>query len=218
LAVKIDKTSLVLVIVACGEPSDGSPFEAASAPITMTSPATGSADDTGASSTTDATTSNEVTTGTPGSSSSTTGDVTGSDDAPKLDVGVMASTGELAPCLKVDVILAVDASSSMDGVIQDLQDSFNGWVGSLLANVGEGGIEDFQLAVIDGCDLSPFFHDTNDNSGACNFSTTWCRRRRASAPSSRASATRRCRTTEPPPICARATRTTRAPRTRPRKR
>jgi hypothetical protein len=95
-----------------------------------------------------------------------------SGDGPKLDVGVMETTGaQQEPCRKVDVILAVDASSSMEGVIEDLQGTFNGWVGDLLMNVGDGGIDDFQLAVIDGCDESPYFHDTNSGTGACNFST-----------------------------------------------
>jgi hypothetical protein len=92
-------------------------------------------------------------------------------EGPKLDVNVVGTTGEQEPCRKVDVILAVDASSSMDGVIEDLQSTFNGWVGDLLNEVGDGGIEDFQLAVIDGCAASPYFHDTHEVDGACNFST-----------------------------------------------
>ena len=74
-------------------------------------------------------------------------------------------------CQKIDVVLAVDNSSSMDGVIQDIQANFNSWVQTLLTQVGTDGIDDFHIAVLDGCDESPWFHDTNDQSGACNFTT-----------------------------------------------
>jgi hypothetical protein len=163
-----------LAMVACGDASNETPFGSGTVTVSTTQPtndSSGGAETTaqpGTSETGGATqsaTSAADTTGAVVDTSSSSG------DPPIFDVGIGGSTGELAPCLKVDVILAVDASSSMDGVIQDLQASFNGWVGSLLANVGDGGIEDFQLAVIDGCDLSPYYHDTHDANGACAFST-----------------------------------------------
>jgi hypothetical protein len=171
----------VSVLVACGgDPDGGDSFGGATAPTTnqpTTNSTDGDDDGTSAgSATTDGTASvgptstdsADATSGTTAVADSTSA----ADDSPNFDVGAgTGTTGEMAPCVKVDVILAVDASSSMDGVIEDLQAAFNGWVGSLLNDVGDGGIMDFQLAVIDGCDLSPFFHDTNDASGACNFST-----------------------------------------------
>jgi hypothetical protein len=172
---KIARHSLALLgLAACGDSGNGTPFGSASMTVSTTQPMDdgSSGAETTASATTTAVddasqsgTSAADTTGVVADTSSSSG------GGPIFDVGVGGTTGELAPCLKVDVILAVDSSSSMDGVIEDLQASFNGWVGSLLANVGDGGIEDFQLAVIDGCDVSPYFHDTHDANGACAFST-----------------------------------------------
>lgn len=170
--------AVLLSIAGCGDPSDGGAFDSASATIaTMTaSTTTPATSDTTAAESSTATTDDSMSQSTTvadtsGSSTTTPADTSSSEGGPIFDVGEGGSTGELQPCLKVDVVLAIDSSSSMDGVIEDLQGSFNGWVGALLQDVGDGGIEDFQLAVIDGCDLSPYFHDTNDDSGACNFST-----------------------------------------------
>ena len=166
-------------VAGCPGGEDSDPFGSAGTTIGATAtsagtdgtsgPTTGiseSASQTGMSSTPTSTTDDGSSTIAMMSSSSE-----GTDDGPKLDVGAMGTTGEQEPCRKVDVILAVDASSSMEGVIEDIQGTFNSWVGDLLSEVGDGGIEDFQLAVIDGCDESPYFHDTHDSSGACNFST-----------------------------------------------
>lgn len=169
------RTAVLLLIAGCGTPSDSGAFDSASTTISTTMMTTmpATSDTTAAESTvtTDDSMSQSTTVADTSTSATTAADTSSSEGGPIFDVGEGGSTGEIQPCLKVDVILAVDASSSMDGVIEDLQGSFNGWVGSLLQDVGDGGIEDFQLAVIDGCDLSPYYHDTNDNSGACNFST-----------------------------------------------
>jgi hypothetical protein len=162
-------------VAGCSGGDDGDPFGSGSATASgsATTPGTDgtssptttiTATATGTSDVTTEDTSQDTTTGAASSSEDTGG-------GPKLDVGAMGTTGAQEPCRKVDVILAVDASSSMEGVIEDLQGTFNGWVGDLLTEVGDDGIEDFQLAVIDGCDESPYFHDTNDSTGACNFST-----------------------------------------------
>jgi len=172
------RLSIVLVgcsvLAGCGDAGNSDPFGTASSTLGTTSPTTTAPPtsettiEPGTSSSTAGTSQSSTVADTSTSTGVVDGSTTGND--PIFDVGA-GTTGEAEPCVKVDVILAVDASSSMDGVIQDLQASFNGWVGSLLADVGEGGIMDFQLAVIDGCDMSPFFHDTHDDNGACNFST-----------------------------------------------
>ena len=96
---------------------------------------------------------------------------------PKLDVGGGDVTsvgsaddgGNSEGCSKVDVIFAVDNSGSMseehDALTGPVFDSFPQ---ALLAI--NGGIEDFQLGVIDACPKPAFFHDTG-NGGACNYST-----------------------------------------------
>jgi hypothetical protein len=108
--------------------------------------------------------------------SSETGDVP--DDptmAGKFDVGTPLDTeGEdegsgAAGCQRVDVVLSVDNSSSMGEEIDALQGPVLDSLPNALLSVN-GGIEDFQLAVIDACPKPAFFHDRG-GAGACNFST-----------------------------------------------
>ena len=93
----------------------------------------------------------------------------------KLDVAAMLDTeGEdegsgTMGCQRVDVVLAVDNSSSMGEEIDALQGPVLDSLPAALLSVN-GGIEDFQLAVIDACPKPAFFHDRGA-SGACDYST-----------------------------------------------
>lgn len=98
----------------------------------------------------------------------TTGDV-------KFDVGGDTMNGEADEgtaeqgCNKVDVIFAVDNSGSMTEEHEALRGPvFDSFPQALLAI--NGGIDDFQLAVIDACPKPALFHDTGTG-GACGFST-----------------------------------------------
>ncbi len=99
------------------------------------------------------------------------GSASESGPGPKFDLGVSPDMAEDEQefCRKVDVILAVDNSGSMQEEIAALQGPvFNSLPEQLLA-VGNG-LDDFQLAVIDACPKPPYFHDTGKG-GACGFST-----------------------------------------------
>lgn len=105
-----------------------------------------------------------------------TSDVTGGSGGFKLDVAPgtseAGSSGNESPneaCKKVDVILAVDNSSSMAEEIAALRGPVFDSLPEQLLEVGNG-IDDFQLAVIDACPKAANYHDTG-NGGACNFST-----------------------------------------------
>ena len=94
----------------------------------------------------------------------------GADDGARFDVGPGGSPDpETSSCKKVDVVLAVDNSSSMsqehDALHGPVFDSFP----QALLNVGNG-LEDFRLAVIDACNDPPAFHNWGDQ-GDCEFST-----------------------------------------------
>lgn len=79
------------------------------------------------------------------------------------------SEGGEQACVKVDVVIAVDNSSSMSEEIEALSGPvFDSFPQSLLA-VGNG-LEDFHLAVIDACNMPAAFHDWGGG-GACGFST-----------------------------------------------
>jgi hypothetical protein len=104
--------------------------------------------------------------------------VDGADDptmAGKLDVASNVDSGggdEGGPaegCQRVDVVLAVDNSSSMGEEIEALQGPVLDALPQALLSVN-GGIEDFQLAVIDACPKPAYFHDQGAT-GACDFST-----------------------------------------------
>jgi hypothetical protein len=73
-------------------------------------------------------------------------------------------------CKKVDVILAVDNSGSMQEEVGELRGPVFNTLPMQLLSVGEGGIDDFHLAVINGCPKPGRFHNWG-KSGACNFST-----------------------------------------------
>lgn len=70
---------------------------------------------------------------------------------------------------RVDVVLAVDDSNSMEEEIAALQGPVFDAFPSALLSIGEGLI-DFRLAVIDGCISPPNFHDWGE-SGACGFAS-----------------------------------------------
>lgn len=114
-----------------------------------------------------------------GDPTSSTSNVSQTDADPgKLDVAMggdgptngMADDGaNQGGCEKVDVVFAVDNSSSMQEEIAALRGPvFDAFPQALLA-VGNG-LSDFQLAVIDGCNNPAAFHDQGA-SGPCNFST-----------------------------------------------
>ena len=106
-----------------------------------------------------------------GSMPSSAGGASDSDSGLKFDLGASPDMAEVEQefCRKVDVILAVDNSGSMQEEIAALQGPvFNSLPQQLLA-VGNG-LDDFQLAVIDACPKPPYFHDTGKG-GACNYST-----------------------------------------------
>jgi hypothetical protein len=165
-----------------GSTSGSTASGSGSATTTDDGSSTSATDSSGGSSTTADPSGSTTATGSTSSTTSNTGSSTtepGSTGSTtiRLDLGIpgtdsgTATDGTSNVCRKVDVVFAIDASGSMQGVVQDLQVAVNSWVQSLLNEVGEGGIDDFHLAVIDGCDQSPFFHDTNETSGSCGFST-----------------------------------------------
>lgn len=80
------------------------------------------------------------------------------------------STGERdEPCRKVDVIISIDASSSMFEELDALQGPvFDSFPNTLLDIAN--GLDDFHLGVIDACNNPAFLHDTGVG-GFCDFST-----------------------------------------------
>jgi len=105
----------------------------------------------------------------------TVGATEGADEGVKLDVlggdgtaGVDDGVGQEG-CRRVDVIFVVDNSSSMTEEHEALQGPvFDSFPQTLLSI--NGGIDDFQLAVIDACPKPAYFHDTGTG-GACGYST-----------------------------------------------
>lgn len=149
----------ITVILACGgDPPQGTDGTGSSGgfvsmPLTTSVSAT---DDT-----TDAT----AATDTP-----TTSQVTG---ALKFDVGNGDSTGTTGAvdegCKRVDVVLSIDNSSSMQEEIEALAGPVFDSFPQALLDVGNG-LEDFHLAVIDACNNPPYLHDTGTG-GGCDYST-----------------------------------------------
>lgn len=98
----------------------------------------------------------------------------GEGSGPKLDVlgdGTMGAEDGVgvSGCRRVDVVFVVDNSSSMSEEHEALQGPvFDSFPQTLLSI--NGGIDDFQLAVIDACPKPAYFHDTGA-SGACGYST-----------------------------------------------
>ena len=78
------------------------------------------------------------------------------------------SGGEnFAACKHVDVVIAVDNSSSMQEEKQSLRDvAFPGFASALI-NIA-GGLDDFRVGVLDACNTPANFH-TRGVGGACNF-------------------------------------------------
>lgn len=112
-----------------------------------------------------------------GGSTSSGGSGEGTDDSGgdvRFDIGEGSGPGSGGEggsrvCRKVDLLLAVDNSSSMQEEISALAGPvFDSFPQQLLA-VGNG-LEDFHLAVKDGCTGPAVFHDRG-RSGPCNFST-----------------------------------------------
>lgn len=95
--------------------------------------------------------------------------------AEKFDVGGgetadgSAEGGMGDACRKVDVILAVDNSGSMQEELDALRGPVFDSLPMQLLDVGNG-IDDFNLAVIDACPKPAFYH-THGAGGACDYST-----------------------------------------------
>jgi hypothetical protein len=71
-------------------------------------------------------------------------------------------------CSKVDVVLAVDASSSMNAEIATLPGTFALMKDTLATRVGNG-ITDFRVGVINACPSPAFFHDWAAQGVDCGF-------------------------------------------------
>lgn len=104
------------------------------------------------------------------------GDGDGDGDGARLDLGGGDNdggggnpSGSDQVCKKVDVVIAVDNSSSMVEEIEALSGPVFESFPAALMEVGNG-LEDFNLAVIDACNQPAAFHDWGDT-GSCNFSS-----------------------------------------------
>lgn len=99
----------------------------------------------------------------------TTGTI-GGDDRPGDTPGDSDGDGQpdtLAACKRVDVVIAVDNSSSMSEEKDALREiAFPGFAAAL-KNVA-GGLDDFRVGVLDACPAPANFH-TRGLGGACNF-------------------------------------------------
>jgi len=82
------------------------------------------------------------------------------------DAGHAGGSGRIS---RVDVVLAVDDSNSMEEEIAALQGPVFDSFPSALLSIGDG-LVDFRLAVIDGCIDPPSFHDWGE-SGDCGFAS-----------------------------------------------
>ncbi|MFO0633232.1 MAG: hypothetical protein U0168_10305 [Nannocystaceae bacterium] len=93
----------------------------------------------------------------------------------KFDVGGGEATsgaddgGPKVGCKLVDVVIAVDNSSSMQEEIEALAGPVFDSFPQTLLDINNG-LDDFQLGVIDACNAPPFLHDTGAG-GGCNYST-----------------------------------------------
>jgi hypothetical protein len=94
-------------------------------------------------------------------------DGTGADDGTGGGGGGGGGGESFATCRHIDVVIAVDNSSSMQEEKQALRDdAFPGFAQALI-NVA-GGIDDFRVGVLDACPAPASFH-TRGVGGACNF-------------------------------------------------
>lgn len=91
----------------------------------------------------------------------------------KFDVGADQTSGTTGAandgCKRVDVVLSIDNSGSMQEEIAALAGPVFDAFPQALLDVGNG-LDDFQLAVIDACNNPAALHDTGLG-GACNYST-----------------------------------------------
>lgn len=116
-----------------------------------------------------------VSTSSSGSASTSGGAATGEDSAVsdggiKLDLGVPPDGGlQDKVCKKVDVILSVDNSGTMQEEISALRGPVFDALPQMLLAVGDG-LDDFHLAVIDACPKPPYYHNRGKD-GFCEFST-----------------------------------------------
>lgn len=91
------------------------------------------------------------------------------DIAPGMATEDQAETNQEQICEHVDVVLAVDNSTSMQEELEALRGPvFDSFPEALLA-VGNG-LLDFRIAVIDACNMPAAYHDRGE-SGDCAFST-----------------------------------------------
>lgn len=111
-----------------------------------------------------------------GSSETTTPTTTSAGESGeiKFDIGGAETSSTTGPpmnegCKRVDVVIAIDNSGSMQEEIAALSGPVFDSFPQTLLDVGNG-LDDFQLAVIDACNNPPFLHDTGAG-GACNYST-----------------------------------------------
>ena len=98
------------------------------------------------------------------------------------DAGGEASTslglpdlpGSFVVCSKVDVLLVVDASATMEEELASLPATFAMMQETLALEVGEG-IEDFHIAVINACPEPAYFHNFGADDTDCDFpdNTNW---------------------------------------------
>ena len=160
----------MILVVACGDSRGGGDSDALSgsgAGVSISSP--GVSVSAGGSLTSP--TSPTSTGGGSGVSGGTDGASTSSGDGGiKLDLGLPPDGGlQDKVCKKVDVILAVDNSGTMQEEIDVLRGPVFDSLPEMLLAVGDG-LDDFHLAVIDGCPKPPHYHNWGKD-GACNFST-----------------------------------------------
>ncbi len=120
--------------------------------------------DAGTTSTSTSTTTTTTTTNVSGSGEtgeSDTGDVSTSLELPDLPA-------DFVVCNKVDVLLVVDASATMDEELASLPATFSEMQETLALEVGEG-IEDFHIAVINACPKPANFHNYGADDTDCEF-------------------------------------------------
>lgn len=111
------------------------------------------------------------------STAADTGADGGESSGTKFDIGDGQTDGDQAEgnpeggdevCSKVDVVLAVDASSSMAAEIATLPETFVLMKDTLATKVGNG-ITDFRIAVINACPKPAFFHNYAAGDTDCKF-------------------------------------------------
>ena len=122
-------------------------------------------DDTGAGGTTTTTT---TTTTTGASVDASSGDSDVSSSGASTGLASPDLPGEFVVCSKVDVVLVVDASATMDEELASLPATFAELQETLALEVGEG-IEDFHIAVLNACPKPPNFHNYGADDTDCGF-------------------------------------------------